>query len=160
MRTRLLPAAARHKPRLDTVSPRWMFGEEQRCLTRRFCRHLGGFRRPGVVRFIPHAGNFHVFLTLARRQRRSSKNRLAHPAAHELIGDARTLRHIDRRFRGAGGRLCLQRADKNEDMDRHLTLASCAAFAIVALVQCEAWANRCGGGATAACDLLPLPPSG
>jgi hypothetical protein len=85
-----------------------------------------------VARMVSHARNFYVFLAFARRQRRCRKNGLAHPAAHELIGDAGTLRDVDRRFRRAGGRLGLQRADQDENVDRHVDPSRCVAFAMVA----------------------------
>jgi hypothetical protein len=44
-------------------------------------------------------------------------------------------------------------------MNRHVTPRGLRRIRDRYVSQCEARANRCGGGATAACDLLPLPPS-
>ena len=67
---------------------------------------------PGAVCLIADAGNLHVFDALPRRERGAGKKGLAHLSAHELVGDARTLCHVDCRFRRAGGGLRLQRADQ------------------------------------------------
>jgi hypothetical protein len=74
---------------------------------------------------VADAGDLHVFETLAWRDRRPGKHRLSHFSAHKLVFHARPLCDVNRGVSRANRGLRLERANENNDMNRHrVNLAS------------------------------------
>jgi hypothetical protein len=76
---------------------------------------------------VSNAGDFQVFEPLAWRDRRPRKHRLAQFSTHELVLHTRPLCDVDGSVGRANRELRLERANKNNDMNRHrVNLASLA----------------------------------